>query len=145
MEEHADGDNDLGRFMDIDAVLSSTTQLKISNAGGEIFIGEGSSSRWEKVKVCIWLDSPHSANRYHSPDYCTRADRTEHWTNGFKDQMDGIVDSYLHWSADVGKHGLHADLHEPNVKHVQGFRHLEVLDVYRKCFQISHNIWSNDI
>ena len=37
MEEHADGDNDLGRFMDIDAVLSSTTQLKISNAGGEIF------------------------------------------------------------------------------------------------------------
>jgi hypothetical protein len=49
-------------------------------------------------------------------------------------QMEGMVDAFMQWSSEVGKHGLHAEVPESNEEHVQGFRRVDVVDAYRKFF-----------
>lgn len=46
--------------------------------------------------------------------------------------MDGIVDSFMHWSSEVGKHGLQADVPKHREERVQGFRRVDVVDAFRK-------------
>ncbi|KAF8341848.1 hypothetical protein F5887DRAFT_887753 [Amanita rubescens] len=121
--------------MDLDTILDGSAEVEISNAGGEMLemvkeaLGKGKKKRL--------VDSAHFRvtillfyTRF-SKDHRTCTDRTERWTNGFKAQIEGIVDCYLEWSTQVGLHGLHVDLPEPSAEQIQGFQHLEVMDAYR--------------
>ena len=46
--------------------------------------------------------------------------------------MDGIVDSFMHWSSEVGKHGLQVDVPNHREEQVQGFWRVDIVDVFRK-------------
>ncbi|KAG6809366.1 hypothetical protein H0H92_000527 [Tricholoma furcatifolium] len=105
------------RLNNVNDILEGQNVLDISHAGGEF---------QHILQDCL----KEEASQHRTQDPRTRRDRTQRRNDAFSQQMEGIVEAYIHWTYRGGEEGLDQRPTSLLEGEIEGCMGLQIMDIF---------------
>ncbi|KAG6808240.1 hypothetical protein H0H92_004756 [Tricholoma furcatifolium] len=115
----------------VDDLIEGRTTLDISHAGGEF---------QDILQDCL----KDETGEYRAPNPRTHCDRTQRCNNAFAQQMEGIVDAYIHWTYRGGEESLDQRPKMLMDGETESYIKLQIIDVFQ-TFTMDVSINTTDV